>query len=297
MGTYGDGGNVKVLLRRAHARGLAATAVQVNPGDAIPEDGDLYVLGGGEDASQVVAARELRASGALSRAAQRGAAAFAVCAGMQVLGHDFEVSGGAIEPGLGLLDATTRRRQPRAVGEVLAQPLDGLPLLTGYENHGGGTSLGPKAQPLAKVVTGVGNGGGESEAWEGIVQGRVLATYLHGPVLARNPELADLLLELALASAEARKGRSGRLPSHPEPDTAQTDPAPPPGANPNLSPAPSRQSDTATPEPHPTSAAAWPLPSQRLAPLETPFVAELRAEREAYARSGRLSAESARTKR
>ncbi|MDR0366267.1 MAG: glutamine amidotransferase, partial [Bifidobacteriaceae bacterium] len=203
MGTYGDGGNVKVLARRAQARGLEVRVLDINPGDPVPEQGDLYVLGGGEDASQVVAARELRESGALGAAAERGAAVFAVCAGLQVLGEDFEVAGGWIEPGLGLLDARTRRRQPRAVGEVLAEPVDGWPLLTGYENHGGGTELGPAARPMARVISGIGNGSGgpAGDGWEGAIQGNVLATYLHGPVLARNPVLADQRLEIA-AGAE-----------------------------------------------------------------------------------------------
>ncbi|MDR2454319.1 MAG: glutamine amidotransferase [Bifidobacteriaceae bacterium] len=245
MGTYGDGGNVKVLVKRLAARGLGCRVETVDPGQPVPEQADLYVLGGGEDVSQVAAARALRESGALGRAAGRGAVVFAVCAGLQVLGHSFEVAGGKIEPGLGLVDATTRRREPRAVGEVLARPLEALlagsPLLSGYENHGGGTDLGPGAKPLARVVAGVGNGGGAAgDGWEGLVQGRIWATYLHGPVLARNPALADRLLALALGGA-----------------------AEPPA----------------------------------LAPFAAPFVADLRAEREAYTRSGKLSAESARTRR
>jgi CobQ-like glutamine amidotransferase family enzyme len=253
MGTYGDGGNVKVLVRRAAARGLETHVVEVGPGGEVPDTADLYVLGGGEDASQVTVARALRDSGALERAAARGAAVFAVCAGLQVLGHDFEISGGAIEPGLGLLDATTRRQEPRAVGEVLAEPLDGSPLLTGYENHGGGTTLGPAAEPLAQVVAGIGNGGGATgNGWEGMVQGNVLATYLHGPVLARNPALADRVLTMALAGRAAAAAAKA------------------PGA-----------------------ASA----TQELPPFEAPYVADLRAEREAYTRAGRLSAESARTPR
>jgi CobQ-like glutamine amidotransferase family enzyme len=237
MGTYGDGGNLKVLARRLAGRGIGVRTVTVGPGEPVPETAELYVLGGGEDVSQVAASRELRESGALGRAVESGAAVFAVCAGLQVLGRDFEVAGGKVEPGLGLLDATTRRRAPRAVGEVLARPLDGSPLLTGYENHGGGTALGPGARPLARVVSGVGNGAGGpgGDGSEGAIQGRVLATYLHGPVLARNPWLADRLLEMATGA--------------------------------------------------------------ELAPLEAPWVEQLRAEREQYARSGRLSAESARARR
>ncbi|MDR1393634.1 MAG: glutamine amidotransferase [Bifidobacteriaceae bacterium] len=260
MGTYGDGGNVRLLVRRLAVRGLGATVITVNPGDAVPELADLYVIGGGEDVSQVVAARQLATSGALGRALDRGAVLFAVCAGLQVLGHSFEVAGGRLEPGLGLLDATTVRRQPRAVGEVLAQPFDGSPLLTGYENHGGGTLLGPLARPLAQVIAGVGNGGGaKGDGTEGMVQGNIVATYLHGPVLARNPALADRLLAMALAggrpSGASGLGQVGR---------------------------PNAKRSIRLPE---------------LAPYEAPYVADLRAEREQYTRSGRLSAESARTRR
>ncbi|MDR0945183.1 MAG: glutamine amidotransferase [Bifidobacteriaceae bacterium] len=208
MGTYGDAGNVAVLRHRAAGRGIGVEIVTVGPGDPVPALGDLYVIGGGEDHGQVVAARLLRQSGALAAAVTRGAAVFAVCAGLQVIGTDFEVAGGAIEPGLGLLDARTRRREPRAVGEVLADPDPalGLDFLTGYENHGGGTELGDGARPLARLRerpggghTGIGNGAGgpAGDGTEGAYAGHVLGTYLHGPVLARNPGLADLLLAWA----------------------------------------------------------------------------------------------------
>jgi hypothetical protein len=112
-----------------------------------------------------------------------------------MLGQTFEVSGGRVVPGLGLLDVTTTRLATRAVGEVVARvDLPGIPELTGFENHGGGTTLGPDAAPLARVVSGTGNGAGGTE---GAVQGSIVATYLHGPVLARNPALADLLLSRA----------------------------------------------------------------------------------------------------
>jgi CobQ-like glutamine amidotransferase family enzyme len=198
MGTYGDGGNVAILRDRARRRGIGVEVVSVGPNDPIPATADLYVVGGGEDHGQIAAAQLLRSQGSLRRAADAGATVFAVCAGLQVIGEDFEVEGGVIEPGAGLLDVSTRRRHPRAVGEVLADPLAdlGLPRLTGYENHGGGTRLGPGAQPLARVVAGIGNGSGGAagDGTEGAVAGHILGTYLHGPILARNPALADLLL-------------------------------------------------------------------------------------------------------
>jgi CobQ-like glutamine amidotransferase family enzyme len=195
LGTYGDGGNALVLERRMAWRGLAAELVDVPLGRPVPADCDLYLLGGGEDDAQTLAVAALRRSPGLSRAVDRGRPVLAVCAGLQLLGRSFEVRGG-VETGLGLLDLTTTRLPVRAVGEAVAQPDPalGLPPLTGFENHGGGSELGPAARPLATVVSGFGNG---NHREEGALQGSIVATYLHGPVLARNPALADLLLERA----------------------------------------------------------------------------------------------------
>ncbi|MDP9101772.1 MAG: glutamine amidotransferase [Actinomycetota bacterium] len=214
LGTYGDGGNVTVLERRLRWRGFGCEVVRVSLGAPIPIDCDLYLLGGGEDDAQSLAMQGLRDSPGLTTAVARGATVFAVCAGLQLLGTTFMTTRGGEETGLGLLDVATRRRRVRAVGEVVAlpepdlagAPENGLPALTGFENHGGGTVLGPAARPLARVVSGVGNGGVEDAAsggtrWEGAVQGGIVSTYLHGPVLARNPALADLLLTRATGSA------------------------------------------------------------------------------------------------
>lgn len=191
LGTYADTGNVTVLRRRLERRGLPVQVVEVRSGEAVPTGGDLYVLGGGEDDAQLQALPGLRRS--LPAAVAAGAAVFAVCAGLQLLGADLEVDGRLVA-GLGLLDATTRRLGRRVVGEVLAVPApDGLPTITGFANHGGGTVLGPAATALATTVAGRGNDGTERSA-EGAVQGAVVGTYLHGPVLARNPALADWLL-------------------------------------------------------------------------------------------------------
>jgi len=132
-----------------------------------------------------------------------GAAVLAVCAGLQVLGHRFAGEDGQIHDGLGLLDCETHRDAgARRVGEVVVDPDPdlSLPDLTGYENHGGVTTLGPSARPLGKVIVGHGNDGGDGT--EGIINGRVVGTYLHGPVLARNPALADHLLSSVLGPLE-----------------------------------------------------------------------------------------------
>ena len=195
LGTYGDGGNVEVLRQRLAWRGLAHTVVNVALDQPVPASGDLYVLGGGEDDAQLVALEALRGSRGLLEALDRGAHVFGVCAGLQLLGRSFSTGDGRAAEGLGALDAVTTRLAVRAVGEVVGtfDPELDLPPLTGFENHGGATTLGPSARPLAMLSRGTGNGGGPPGA-EGAVQGRVLATYLHGPVLARNPALADLLL-------------------------------------------------------------------------------------------------------
>jgi lipid II isoglutaminyl synthase (glutamine-hydrolysing) len=192
LSTYGDRGNVLVLERRARLRGLPVEVVSVNSDQPVPPEGDIYLLGGGEDLPQILAAKRLRADGGLRAAVDRGAVLFAVCAGYQMVGNEFGGVEGEPTPGLGLLDIRSGRGERRAVGEILADvdPALGVERLTGFENHQGVTVLGPGARPLSRVVTGIGNGNGT----EGAYAGRVLGTYLHGPALVRNPSLADLLL-------------------------------------------------------------------------------------------------------
>jgi CobQ-like glutamine amidotransferase family enzyme len=133
---------------------------------------------------------------------QGGAVVLAVCAGFQVVGRSFPGADGEPHEGVGLLDIETLKGAgPRAVGEVVAEPegIEGLPVLTGFENHGGHTMLGEGTVALGRVTAGIGNGDGGRR--EGAVAGHVVGTYLHGPVLARNPALADVLLAWALQGA------------------------------------------------------------------------------------------------
>ena len=158
----------------------------------MPREGDVYLLGGGEDLPQILAARRLRADGGLAAAANRGAAVFAVCAGYQLMGTEFGDADGRPLPGLEILDIQSSRGPRRGVGEILADVDStlGVPRLSGFENHQGVTKLGSDVAPLARVITGVGNGDGT----EGAYAGRIVGTYLHGPALVRNPGLADLVL-------------------------------------------------------------------------------------------------------
>lgn len=194
MGTYGDGGNAVVLRQRLRLRGIPAEIVDVTLAGPVPDSLDLYTLGGAEDYAQRLATRHLLRHRGLQRAAERGAPVLAICAAIQVLGHWYETAAGERVEGVGLLDVTTSPQPARTIGEVVSTPLiEGLSEpLTGFENHRGGTVLGLDARPLAAVLTGAGNRLGDG--FDGAVQGSVVATYLHGPCLARNPELADLLL-------------------------------------------------------------------------------------------------------
>lgn len=218
LGTYGDDGNALVLRQRARMRGMDADILHIKLGDAVPADLDVYCVGGGEDTAQILAAEHLIADGGLTRAANNGRPVFAVCAGLQVLGESFRASGRVID-GVGLLDATTTALERRAINEVATTPTGvGITAeltepLTGFENHLGATILGPAAEPLGRVTRGVGNcdiaaaadlpDDSRQRLAEGAVQGSVIATYLHGPALARNPQLADLLLARAMGVALA----------------------------------------------------------------------------------------------
>ncbi|MGH9094580.1 MAG: type 1 glutamine amidotransferase [Acidimicrobiales bacterium] len=193
LGTYGDSGNAAILAQRLRWRGQAAEVLTVLSGDTVPASAELYLLGGGEDLPQALAARLLGKNGPLHHALRDGAALLAVCAGLQILGTRFVGPDGIDSSGLELVDCrTVRGPGPRAVGELVVapDPTLGLPALTGYENHTGITAVGGADRPAGVVRSGVGNGDGT----DGVLATRIFGTYLHGPVLARNPALADLLL-------------------------------------------------------------------------------------------------------
>lgn len=214
LGTYGDSGNAIVLAQRARWRGINAEIIEANSDAPLPP-GDLYCLGGGEDGPQALAASRLASDGTLSTVVDDGRPVLCVCAGYQIAGHAFADSDGAKRDGLGLLDVVTTLGERRAVGELVAVPLDPtLPVITGFENHAGRTQLYDPAAALGRVRIGIGNGDGS----EGSISERVIGTYAHGPFLARNPAFADLLLSWATTStlealddAEVDRLRAERL--------------------------------------------------------------------------------------
>jgi len=202
MNIYADRGNLLLLERRCGWRGIGFEVTAAGLGEAIdPDAHDLFYLGGGQDRDQLLCAQDLVETkrDALHAAADRGAVILAVCGGYQLLGHSYEL-GQETLPGVGLVDlVTVRSDAPRLIGnvaiEVELEP--GAPrVLAGFENHGGRTHLGADARPLGRVVRGHGNNG--KDGFEGVRQGNVIGTYLHGPLLPKNSWFADWLIAAAL---------------------------------------------------------------------------------------------------
>jgi len=203
LNVAGDGGNVTAVVRRAAWRGYATAVTDVGLGAADGlADADLVFFHGGQDVEMEVVAADLSAKrDALHDAVAAGAVVFGVCAGLQLLGHRYVPSAGPALDGLGLLDLETRGGPTRFMQHAAVEvDLGGeTTTVVGFENHSGVTRLGPGAAAFGTVVAGAGNNGEDGS--EGARAGRVLATYLHGPVLPKNPTLADYLLALALERA------------------------------------------------------------------------------------------------
>jgi CobQ-like glutamine amidotransferase family enzyme len=196
MNVYGDRGNVLTLRRRLEWRGYDVEVIDHHPGDALPDAPDIVFGGGGQDAAQAhVQPDLLRSGGPLRDWAEDGTPMLLVCGLFQLFGHHTYTVGGSTLPGLGVLDVTTDAGGGRLVGNTVTAS-DEFGALIGFENHGGRTQLGPRARPLGKVPRGQGNNG--SDGLEGARYKNVIGTYLHGPVLPKNPKLADHLIQVAV---------------------------------------------------------------------------------------------------
>jgi CobQ-like glutamine amidotransferase family enzyme len=189
----GDEGNARVLAHRAALRGVTTTVTTVHDGP-VPE-ADLMLLGGIDDAGMPELHRRLRDGGLADRVAA-GAVVLAVNAGYQVLGREFVTPDGTRHDGLGVLDVRSRRASGLLASPVVTRPRPdlGLAAMSAYESHSGTTEVGPGATAFVELELGHGNDG----RTDGAVAGHVVGTYLAGPVLARNADLADLLLGWAL---------------------------------------------------------------------------------------------------
>jgi lipid II isoglutaminyl synthase (glutamine-hydrolysing) len=197
--TYGDRGNLLALARRTEWRRFTVAIEPIGRGDRMASRPDIVLIGGGTDRVQEAIGEDLLSRrDALADAVAEGTVVLGICGGYQLLGHRYVDAEGAEIPGLGLLDVETHAGTPRIIGRVQAEgSLWGHPFeLFGFENHGGRTVLGEAATALASVPKKQGNNG--DDGTEGAVQGSIVGTYLHGPVLPANPELADAILQRAL---------------------------------------------------------------------------------------------------
>jgi CobQ-like glutamine amidotransferase family enzyme len=204
LNIYADRGNIAVLTRRAELRGHSLEIDALGVGDAIhPGAHDLYYVGGGQDREQAVIAPDLAAKGAaIAEAVGNGAALLAVCGGYQLLGRGYRGRDGSFMPGVGLFPHETVAGTTRMIGDVLLEcelEAGERRTVAGFENHAGRTLLDSGATPLGRVIHGFGNDG--ESGFEGCRVERALGTYLHGPLLPRNPWLADWLLAQAIAHA------------------------------------------------------------------------------------------------
>lgn len=197
MNIYADRGNIIFLRNRCEWRGIGFELTGCGIGEAFDPDGhDMIYMGGGQDRDQRVVAGDLVESkrAVMSEAHAAGVAILAVCGGYQLLGSSYEIDDVQIE-GLGLVDLkTVREPGERLIGPVAIETeVDGRSrVVAGFENHGGRTYLGPEATPLGRVLAGHGNNG--KDGFEGVRDGNLIGTYLHGPLLPKNAWLADHLI-------------------------------------------------------------------------------------------------------
>lgn len=197
LNLYGDSGNILVLRKRMEWRGIGCVVDEVHVGELPSLAGaDIVFIGGGSDREQRIVCESLRAARAeLFSYVEDGGVLLAVCGGYQLLGHSYTM-GEQTLPGLSLVDLFTDRGSPRLIGNVcIRSRICGQPIV-GYENHGGRTHLGPGVEPLGTVLHGHGNDG--TSGREGCLYKNVVGTYVHGPLLPKNPGVADWLLSRAL---------------------------------------------------------------------------------------------------
>jgi len=199
LNIYADRGNIAVLRARCEWRGIGFAVDGCGPGDPLPE-ADLYYVGGGQDRDQLLVEDDLvgRADG-LRAAIDDGAWMVAVCGGYQMLGHYYRGHQGDEIRGTGLVDLVTEAGPTRMIGNISidCELRPGEPMtVVGFENHAGRTRLGEGVRPLGRVLHGHGNNG--RDGGEGVHTGRIVGTYIHGPLLPKNPALADHLIGAAL---------------------------------------------------------------------------------------------------
>ena len=212
LNLYGDGGNVRILSERLAWRGIPVQVKRVEYGESVDlGDVDLVFLGGGPDREQKLASTELmRMKDELAAYVEEDGPVLAICGGYQILGKTW-LLGDEEVPGLDIVGIETRRpgtSADRLIDNiVLSSPLATHPVV-GYENHAGRTYLAEGVKPFGAVVSSVGHGNNDADKADGALYLKVLGTYLHGPLLSKNPEIADWLLAAACERHARRTGES-----------------------------------------------------------------------------------------
>ena len=197
LNLYGDGGNVIALTRRLQWRGLPVEVREIGMGDAMDfSQADIVFIDGVADREQMIVKDAMVArKSELSAYVADGGVLLAVCGGYQFLGHSYAMDDVVVE-GLGVIDMETVRGEGRLIGNAVIQSDICDAPIVGFENHGGRTTLGSDAKPLGRVLGKTFGNNGE-DGFEGVHQGNLIGTYLHGPLLPKNPQVADYLIARA----------------------------------------------------------------------------------------------------
>ena len=197
LNSYGDTGNSSILAHRARERGIDAEIHHVSLADQFdPDKYDIVLVGGGQFHEQSIVAEDLRKDkGALLKAyVHAGKVALLVCGAYQLAGEYYVDDNEKREEGLGILPIYSKPGSVRMIGDIVIKDIDGI-IYTGFENHLGKTYIGD-LEPLGEVVSGFGNNG--EDGYEGCRFKNTIGTYLHGPLLSKNPEIADWMVKTAL---------------------------------------------------------------------------------------------------
>ncbi|MDQ0633775.1 CobQ-like glutamine amidotransferase family enzyme [Arthrobacter pascens] len=195
MNIYGDWGNALVVRQRLKWHGYTPELLEYNVGDEFPEDVDILLGGGGQDSGQLVIQDDLQSrADLLTGLAEDGAPMLLICGLYQLFGKFFKTRSGPVIPGVGILDVETHGTDERLIGNVKVLTEEFGEVL-GYENHSGQTTLGSGVRPLGTVAKGTGNN--SSDGHEGARYRNIVASYLHGSLLPKNPAISDFLIRTA----------------------------------------------------------------------------------------------------
>lgn len=209
LNLYGDRGNIIVLTQRMKARGIEVHTEQITMGKSFrADDYDILFIGGGQDFEQDVLLDDLKKGKdtEINKAIHNGTVMLAICGGYQMLGKYYKTYDGKMLEYMGALDFYTEGREERMIGNYAFRTKEGIEVV-GFENHSGRTYLGNGVEPLGTVIKGCGNNG--EDKTEGVRYKNTFGTYSHGPVLPKNPQLADLLITKAI---ENRYGKAELAP-------------------------------------------------------------------------------------